>query len=133
MIRADEVDEHGHMEPIDIGAHSNIQDGVVIHSRSNAAVTIGECTSIAHRAIVHGPCTMGDDVLIGFNNALFTCPVAKGCGVRQNVAVDGARTPEPYLPLARSFMTSDVWLNPAGGCVRRVERCLFAYALPCSI
>jgi carbonic anhydrase/acetyltransferase-like protein (isoleucine patch superfamily) len=54
VIRADEVDANGHMEPIVIGAHSNIQDGVVIHSKSGAAVTIGERTSIAHRAIVHG-------------------------------------------------------------------------------
>ena len=67
------------MEPIEIGAHSNIQDGVVIHFRSGAAVTIGKRTSIVHRAIVHGPCTMGDDVFIGFNNALFTCTVVKGC------------------------------------------------------
>ncbi len=50
VIRADEVDDEGHMEPIVIGAHSNIQDGVVIHSQSGAAVTIGERTSIAHRA-----------------------------------------------------------------------------------
>jgi carbonic anhydrase/acetyltransferase-like protein (isoleucine patch superfamily) len=32
VIRADEVDETGDMQPIHIGAHSNIQDGVVIHS-----------------------------------------------------------------------------------------------------
>ena len=32
VIRADEVDDSGNMEPIIIGANSNIQDGVVIHS-----------------------------------------------------------------------------------------------------
>lgn len=32
VIRADEVDANGEMEPIVIGANSNIQDGVVIHS-----------------------------------------------------------------------------------------------------
>ena len=52
VIRADEVDENGHMEPILIGANSNIQVGVVIHSKSGAAVTIGERTSIAHRATI---------------------------------------------------------------------------------
>ena len=36
VIRADEVDESGDMEPIVIGANSNIQDGVVIHSKSGA-------------------------------------------------------------------------------------------------
>ena len=71
VIRADEVDETGDMQPIHIGAHSNIQDGVVIHSKSGATVTIGQHTSIAHRSIVHGPCTVGDRVFIGFNSVLF--------------------------------------------------------------
>ncbi|SFU44708.1 transferase hexapeptide (six repeat-containing protein) [Nitrosomonas eutropha] len=54
VIRADEVDEAGNMEPITVGAHSNIQDGVVIHSKSGAAVTVGERTSIAHRELYTG-------------------------------------------------------------------------------
>ena len=37
MIRADEVNAEGDMEPIVIGVHSNTQDGVVIHSKSGAA------------------------------------------------------------------------------------------------
>ncbi|WP_282611361.1 hypothetical protein [Pelagibius sp. Alg239-R121] len=93
VIRADEVDASGHMEPIVIGAHSNIQDGVVIHSKSGAAVTIGERTSIAHRAIVHGPCTVGDSVFIGFNSVLFNCTVGEGCVVRHNSVVDGCDLP----------------------------------------
>ncbi len=55
VIRADEVDSQGGMLAITIGANSNIQDGVVIHSKSGAAVTMGESTSIAHRSIVPGP------------------------------------------------------------------------------
>jgi carbonic anhydrase/acetyltransferase-like protein (isoleucine patch superfamily) len=99
VIRADEVDAAGHMDPIVIGAHSNIQDGVVIHSKSGAAVTIGERTSIAHRAIVHGPCTVGDDVFIGFNSVLFNCSVGSGCVVRHNAVVDGAALPAGfYVP-----------------------------------
>lgn len=43
------------MEPIVIGADSSIQDGVVIHFKSGAAMTIGENTSVAHRSVVHGP------------------------------------------------------------------------------
>ena len=89
VIRADEVDTNGHMEAIVIGAHSNIQDGVVIHSTSGAAVTIGERTSIAHRAIVHGPCSVGDGAFIGFNSVLFNCAVGEGCVVGHNAVVDG--------------------------------------------
>jgi carbonic anhydrase/acetyltransferase-like protein (isoleucine patch superfamily) len=99
VIRADEVNAEGGMEPIVIGAHSNIQDGVVIHSKSGAAVTIGERTSIAHRAIVHGPCTVGNDVFIGFNSVLFNCTVAQGCVVRHNAVVDGCDLPANfYVP-----------------------------------
>lgn len=59
VIRADETDSEGRIEPIEIGAFSNIQDGVVMHSKGGAPVKIGEYTSIAHRAIVHGPCEVG--------------------------------------------------------------------------
>ncbi|NMG66208.1 carbonate dehydratase [Azoarcus indigens] len=96
VIRADEMDANGHMNPIVIGAHSNIQDGVVIHSKSGAPVTIGQRTSIAHRAIVHGPCIVGDGVFIGFNSVLFNCTVEAGCVVRYNAVVDGAHLPSGF-------------------------------------
>ncbi|WP_322092935.1 gamma carbonic anhydrase family protein [Paraburkholderia bannensis] len=99
VIRADETDANGEIEPIVIGAHSNIQDGVVIHSKSGAAVTIGNHTSIAHRAIVHGPCSVGDHVFIGFNSVLFNCSVGARCVVRHNAVVDGCDLPEGfYVP-----------------------------------
>lgn len=99
VIRADEINASGDMEPIMIGAHSNIQDGVVIHSKSGAAVVIGENTSIAHRSIVHGPCTVGNNVFIGFNSVLFNCSVGDGCVVRHNSVVDGCDLPPGfYVP-----------------------------------
>lgn len=99
VIRADEVDAAGEMEAITIGANSNIQDGVVIHSKSGAAVSIGAHTSIAHRAIVHGWCTVGDRVFIGFNTVLFNCTVGAGCVVRHNSVVDGCDLPPGfYVP-----------------------------------
>ncbi|MDQ7989557.1 MAG: carbonate dehydratase [Candidatus Dactylopiibacterium sp.] len=99
VIRADELDAAGHMEPIVIGAHSNIQDGVVIHSKSGAAVTIGEHSSIAHRSIVHGPCEIGARVFIGFNSVVFNCRVGEGCVVRHNSVVDGCDLPAGfYVP-----------------------------------
>ncbi len=99
VIRADEINASGDMEPIVIGAHSNIQDGVVIHSKSGAAVVIGENTSIAHRSIVHGPCTVGNNVFIGFNSVLFNCTVGDGCVVRHNSVLDGCDLPPGfYVP-----------------------------------
>ena len=94
VIRADEVDANGQLEAIVIGAHSNIQDGVVMHAKSGAAVTIGERTSIAHRAIVHGPCSVGDDAFIGFNSVLFDCAVGAGCVVGHNAVVEGRDLPD---------------------------------------
>lgn len=96
VIRADEVDASGDMQPIVIGANSNIQDGVVIHSKSGAAVTIGSHTSIAHRSIIHGPCQAGDRVFIGFNSVLFNCNVGDGCVVRHNAVVDGCDLPPGF-------------------------------------
>lgn len=93
VIRADEVDADGNIEPVVIGKGTNIQDGVVIHSKSGAHVTIGEGTSIAHRAIVHGPCTIGDDVFVGFNSVLFNCTVENGCVVQHNAVVDDCHLP----------------------------------------
>ncbi|MEP4189648.1 MAG: DapH/DapD/GlmU-related protein, partial [Sneathiella sp.] len=96
IIRADEVDADGHMEPIVIGEGSNIQDGVVIHSRSGGQVIIGQRTSIAHRAIVHGPCVIGDDVFIGFNSVLFNCTIGDGCMVQHNAVVDDFHLPAEF-------------------------------------
>ncbi len=98
-IRADEVNAQGGMEPIIIGANSNIQDGVVIHSKSGGLVKIGEYTSIAHRSIVHGPCIVGDHVFIGFNSVLFNCAVGDRSVVRHNSVVEGCEVPAGfYIP-----------------------------------
>ncbi len=99
VIRADEVNEAGGMEPILIGADSNIQDGVVIHCKDGSGVSIGRGTSIAHRSIVHGPCVVGDHVFIGFNSVLFNCEVGAGSVVRHNSVVEGCRVPPGfYIP-----------------------------------
>jgi carbonic anhydrase/acetyltransferase-like protein (isoleucine patch superfamily) len=96
VIRADETDAQGNMEPIVIGANSNIQDGVVMHSKSGAAVTIGRYTSIAHRSIIHGPCLIGDNVFIGFNSVLFNCEIGEGSAVRHNSVVEGCHVPPGF-------------------------------------
>ena len=99
VIRADEVDEKGDMEPIVIGANSNIQDGVVIHCKAGGGVTIGQSSSIAHRSIVHGPCTVGDNVFVGFNSVLFNCIVGEGSVIRHNSVVEGCTVPPGfYIP-----------------------------------
>ena len=103
VIRADETDENGGMHPIIIGAGSNIQDGVVIHSKDGAAVTVGKRCSIAHRAIVHGPCVIGDNCFIGFNAVLFNCVLGESVVVRHNAVVEEVTLPSYFhIPAAHS-------------------------------
>lgn len=99
VIRADEVNDAGDLEPIFIGDDSNIQDGVVIHCKAGGGVIIGRGTSIAHRSIVHGPCRVGDNVFIGFNSVLFNCTVGDGSVVRHNSVVENCTVPPGfYIP-----------------------------------
>lgn len=110
VIRADEVDDDGTMEPILIRAGSNIQDGVVIHCKAGGGVTIGCETSIAHRSIVHGPCTVGNNVFIGFNSVLFNCTVGDGSVVRHNSVVEGCRVPPGFYIPSTTNVHSDAEL-----------------------
>jgi len=96
VIRADEVNEQGGMEAITIGDNSNIQDGVVIHSKAGGRVRIGEYTSIAHRSIVHGPCTVGSRVFLGFNSVVFNATLGDGSVVRHNSVVENCHVPPGF-------------------------------------
>ena len=54
----------GDNESITIGAGSNIQEHVVLHTDMGFPLTIGEGCTIGHKAILHG-CTIGDHTLVG--------------------------------------------------------------------
>jgi len=107
VIRADEVDKDGQLLPITIGDGSNIQDGVVIHSKAGAAVTIGARTSIAHRANVHGPCTIGDGVFIGFNAVVFNCTIGDRAVIRHNSVVENFHLPAEFHVPATTTVHND--------------------------
>ena len=76
---------------IDIGAKSNIQDGVIIHGTYQKSKTvIGNNVSIGHGAILHG-CHVHDNVLVGMravimDNAIIesNCIIAAGAVVLEN-------------------------------------------------
>ncbi|MDN3684640.1 LbetaH domain-containing protein [Vibrio sinaloensis] len=96
VIRADEVNQQGEMEAIVIKRDTNIQDGVVIHSKAGASVIVGERSSIAHRSIIHGPCEVCDDVFIGFNSVVFNAQIGQGCVIRHNCVVDSRDLPNQF-------------------------------------
>lgn len=60
----------GDVYPIRIGAHTNIQDGTVIHvTDGKFATNIGEDVTVGHRAMLHG-CTVGNGCLVGMDSTV---------------------------------------------------------------
>ena len=54
----------GDTDSISIGAGSNVQDNVSMHTDSGLKLVVGAGVSIGHGAVVHG-CVIEDDCLIG--------------------------------------------------------------------
>ena len=54
----------GDMNYIEVGAHTNVQDGTVVHLGDNDPTIIGEHVVVGHRAVLHG-CTIEAHCLIG--------------------------------------------------------------------
>lgn len=69
----------GDCDRIQIGAGSNVQDNVTIHTDKAYPVTIGKGVSIGHNAVVHG-CTVGDNTVIGMGAILLNgAVIGKNC------------------------------------------------------
>jgi carbonic anhydrase/acetyltransferase-like protein (isoleucine patch superfamily) len=86
VIRADN-------DAIAIGAGSNVQDNVVMHTDVGLRLSVGAGVSIGHGAILHG-CTIGDDCLIGMGATIMNGAVigagslvAAGALVLENTTV----------------------------------------------
>ncbi len=54
----------GDIEPVRIGANSNIQDGSIVHTMVGSPVVVGEWVTVGHRAVLHG-CAVEGHCLIG--------------------------------------------------------------------
>ncbi len=102
-IRADEG------TPFSIGSGTNIQDGVVIHGleqgrvigddQQKYSVWIGNNVSITHKALVHGPCYIGDDCFIGFRSTVFNARIGEGCIVMLHALIQDVEiAPGKYVP-----------------------------------
>ena len=117
VIRADEVNDDGDMEPIVIGAGSNIQDGVVIHALKDKhvrvggepwAVYVGRDVSMAHDALVHGPCYIGDDTFVGFKAVVHDAVVGSHCYIGIGAVVVGVEVPDGrFVPHGAIIDTAD--------------------------
>lgn len=93
VIRADEEDDKGEVQPIIIKENCNIQDGVILHSARGKSVHIGPEASITHGAVVHGPCTIESGCFIGFNAVVYNAFLEKNVAVLHNAVVEMVTIP----------------------------------------
>jgi len=87
----------GDLEPIEIGAETNLQDLTVVHVDRGLPAILGERVTVGHRAVIHG-CTVEDDVLIGMGAVVLSgarigrgALVAAGAVVREGFEVPPGR------------------------------------------
>jgi carbonic anhydrase/acetyltransferase-like protein (isoleucine patch superfamily) len=77
----------GDNEPIVIGAQTNVQEGVMIHTDPGFPVTIGAGCTIGHPAIIHG-CTIGENSLVGMGATILNgARIGKNCLIGANALV----------------------------------------------
>lgn len=83
----------GDIGPIRIGAHSNIQDGSIVHTVEHSPVYVGEWVTVGHRAVLHG-CIIENHCLIGMGSIVLNnvrvgegSIVAAGALVLQNTEI----------------------------------------------
>ena len=88
----------GDNEPITVGARSNIQEGVMVHTDPAYPVVIGSDCTIGHHAIVHG-CVIGDNSLVGMGATILNgARIGRNCLVGANALVtEGKDFPDNSL------------------------------------
>jgi len=97
VIRADEPGPRGEVGPIVIERESNVQDGVVIHALGGSEVRVGRGSSLAHGAVIHGPCDIGERCFVGFNSVVFKASLRDGVIVMHQALVEGVDIPAGRL------------------------------------
>ena len=80
---------------ITIGARSNVQEGVTMHSDAGVPLTVGEDCTIGHHAILHG-CTIGNNTLIGMGAVVLNhAVIGDNCIVGAKALVTEGKTFPP--------------------------------------
>ncbi|MGZ4882153.1 MAG: hypothetical protein ACXV7G_14050, partial [Halobacteriota archaeon] len=92
--------------PIVIGSGSNVQDNVVMHALKGEAIRIGQEVCVTHAAVVHGPCTIGDQSFIGFGVIIFKANIGCDCFVSTRALVAGVDLPDGKFVSAAQVVDS---------------------------
>jgi carbonic anhydrase/acetyltransferase-like protein (isoleucine patch superfamily) len=111
-IRADEG------TPFYIGSNTNLQDGVILHGLVNKrfpvggkgySIFIGNKVSVAHGALIHGPCYIGNNTFVGFKSIVYNAIVGEGTFIAYNAVVtNGVRiAPNRFVPPGANIDTQE--------------------------
>lgn len=87
------------MEPIEVGAGSNIQDGVTVHVDPGYPCRVGRGVTVGHNVVLHG-CTVEEDSLIGMGAVVLNGAVI-GAG---SLVAAGAVVPQGMVVPPRSLV-----------------------------
>jgi carbonic anhydrase/acetyltransferase-like protein (isoleucine patch superfamily) len=84
----------GDLATIDLGARVNLQDGCIVHTDTDAPLTVEEGVVVGHRAVLHGS-RIGRDSLVGMGAMLLSgCELGEECLIAAGTVVtEGRRIP----------------------------------------
>jgi carbonic anhydrase/acetyltransferase-like protein (isoleucine patch superfamily) len=84
----------GDLATIRLGTRVNLQDGCIVHTDSDAPLTVEEGVVVGHRAILHGA-RIGRDSLVGMGAMLLSgCELGEECLVAAgSIVTEGRRIP----------------------------------------
>jgi len=98
-LRADERGPEGDIAPIVVEPEANVQDGVVLHALGGTSVVISKGASVAHGAVVHGPCRVGPGCFVGFNSVVYDAELGDHVVIMHGALVEGTSIPDGlYVP-----------------------------------
>lgn len=115
----------GDNEVILIGADSNLQEHVMVHTDPGFPVTVGVGCTIGHRAILHG-CTLGDNTLVGMGATVLNgAVIGRNCLIGAGALVtEGKVVPDNSLVVG---MPAKVVRELDAAAIARLRRSAEAY------
>jgi carbonic anhydrase/acetyltransferase-like protein (isoleucine patch superfamily) len=108
VVRADEPDAQGKVQPVVIGEECNLQDGVIIHAPAGGSVSVGARCSLAHGSVVHGPASLGPNCFLGIRAVLIGGVLEEGVWVGVGATILEIAVPAfTFVPGRSLINTSD--------------------------
>ena len=85
----------GDYDAITVGERSNVQDNAVVHMDEGFPVTLGNCVTIGHKAVLHG-CTIGNNALVGINSVVMNeAVIGDDCLIGSNTLITEGKVIPP--------------------------------------